>query len=217
LIFRPEQAFWECGKGTWCEDGFWESNKSPTIYRHSFNDNDIRLPWKAEDFEKIYWELVSDFTARDLTNQEDGMNAFMGIIRAFERDLHQSFFWALPQSMMESALAWPNNLERRDARHSQKLSNRNIIQSPFPSWSWVGWIGRVTHKTPNLTPISLGLALYGVGNYRFLRKISNSSSIFDLDYDMGWLPPSFASGFLNDGLKQTVELLGHRPRYFCPR
>jgi hypothetical protein len=158
LTFRPEQAFWECGKGTWCEDGFWESTKPPTIYRQSFNDSDIRLPWKAEDFERVYWELVRDFTARDLTNQEDGMNAFMGIIRAFERNLNQSFFWAIPLSLMESALAWPSNLDRRDAEHSQKSSDGSIISSPFPSWSWVGWIGRVTYKIPNLVLVSLGLA-----------------------------------------------------------
>jgi hypothetical protein len=173
---------------------------------------DIRLPWKGEHFEMIYWELVRDFTARDLTNQEDGMNAFMGIIRAFERDLNQSFFWALPQSMMESALAWPSNLDRRNAEHAQKSQNGDIIQSPFPSWSWVGWIGRVTYKTPNLIPVSLGLAFYVVDNDRLLQKISTLELIFNIEYDVGWLPPSFASSFLNGGSKNTVELLDLPPK-----
>jgi hypothetical protein len=212
LTFRPEQAFWECGKGTWCEVGVWETTKSPTIYRHSLNDSEIRLPWKAEDFERIYWELVRDFTARDLTNQEDGMNAFMGIIRAFERDSNQSFFWALPQSMMESALAWPSNLDRRDSQHSQILLDGNIITSPFPSWSWVGWIGRVTYKTPSLIPVSLGLAFYAVDNDKPPQKISISEPIFNIEYDVGWLPPSFASGFLNGGSKTTVELQDLPPK-----
>jgi hypothetical protein len=44
LIFTSEQVYWECQKATWREDGLWETTKSPTIYRWSFNEEDFRYP-----------------------------------------------------------------------------------------------------------------------------------------------------------------------------
>ncbi|KAG0603161.1 hypothetical protein M758_10G070800 [Ceratodon purpureus] len=152
FIFTKMQVYWECQTATWCEDSIWETT-NPLIYRHCFSADEFRLPWNninEGEFEGKYRKLVEEYTRRKLTHESDCLNAFTGIMNALGRgtgDPKQEFKWGLPLSFLANALKWRGNfmfwenfvLERSTKEHfiSTKLS------CPFPSWSWVGWVGKV--------------------------------------------------------------------------
>lgn len=146
LIFTPEQVYWECQKASWREDSFWEVPESPTIYLHSFSDEDFRKPWVSDldDFERIYRNLVEEFSRRQLTNESDGLDAFAGVLRALERCTLYTFRWGLPAALLGTALSWPcesSGVRRRSNPCTLRSSHGLYTLCPFPSWSWVGWVG----------------------------------------------------------------------------
>jgi hypothetical protein len=151
LIFTPEQVYWQCQDSTWCEDSFWECPDTPTIYRHSLDDEDFRQLWQpgAESFERKYRKLVGRYSERMLTYESDGLYAFTGILSVFEQAAGQSFLWGLPTLYFGVALTWPCekterlNVSRRTAMCKLRRHNGQVDLCPFPSWSWVGWVGRI--------------------------------------------------------------------------
>lgn len=163
LIFTSEQVYWECQKATWVEDGLWETTKSPSICRWSINEEELRHPWSldVECFESIYRKLVERYCERTLTSGSDGLDAFAGILNAFERQARQTFLWALPVAFLGTALLWPcepfhgtallwpdkSPAKRRPDKCILRHSDGTTTLCPFPSWSWVGWVGDVSFDT----------------------------------------------------------------------
>ncbi|KAG0624160.1 hypothetical protein M758_3G228400 [Ceratodon purpureus] len=147
LIFTKEQVYWECQKASWCEDGLWETTKSPTLYRHCLGEEDFRHPWSSDvdSFERIYRKLVEVYSVRKLTYEKDGLDAFAGILQHFEKQAGQNFLWALPASLLSTAIMWPCELSatRRLDSCTLRSEDGTVTRCPFPSWSWVGWVGEV--------------------------------------------------------------------------
>ncbi|CAI0645488.1 unnamed protein product [Colletotrichum noveboracense] len=153
LIFTPEVVFWECQSATWREDANWEildpHNRGLTLFRNSvfgFEHEGIHVP-KAdrESFNRMYQSLVSDYGRRELTYDGDGLAAIEGILASIELTSGISFTWGLPKPYLGVAVTWPtdNNtsrVRRRKATYTI-VANNNTIRVPYPSWSWVGWIG----------------------------------------------------------------------------
>lgn len=166
LIFTPEQVYWQCQKASWREDSLWEITKSPTLYRHSFSSMELRHPWASDvsSFERIYRKVVEEYSARSLTYEADRLDAFEGILQALKRQADQTFLWALPTSFLGSALTWPceSSSERRDDCHTLRASDGTSTLCPFPSWSWVGWKGKVrlVSKYSRLIWPTVGLIFY---------------------------------------------------------
>jgi len=149
LIFTAEQVYWQCNEASWCEDGFWECPNSPTMYRHCLND-EFRNIWNPnkEIAEKTYRQLVEAYSQRTLTYESDGLDAFKGILGAFERVFGLEFHWGLPTMYLGAALTWPAHDEaievrRRTALYEFMDSQGEIVECPLPSWSWVGWVGKI--------------------------------------------------------------------------
>lgn len=149
LIFTAEQVYWQCIEASWCEDGFWECPSSPTIYRHCLRD-EFRNIWSPnkEFTEQRYRQLVEEYSQRTLTFESDGLDAFKGIIGAFERVSGLQFLWGLPTMYLGAALTWPAHDEEIEVRRRTALckfqnSQGEFTECPFPSWSWVGWVGKV--------------------------------------------------------------------------
>jgi hypothetical protein len=83
---------------------------------------------------RTYARAVEAYTARQLTNPGDILNAFSGIANVI---YHGRFIEGLPVSAFDLALLWQPRvlLKRREG---------------FPSWSWAGWIGQVHLETQSL-------------------------------------------------------------------
>jgi len=149
LIVTPEQVYWQCSQSSWCEDGFWELDRSRAIYRHGLTE-DFRDVWssRSEHAEKRYRQLVEVYSQRDLTRESDVLDAFKGILGAFELHSGMEFFWALPIKYFGAALTWPAHDEKIPVRRRTGLCQFSdprgkVVECPFPSWSWVGWTGKI--------------------------------------------------------------------------
>lgn len=96
-----------------------------------------------------YHQYVEQYSQRDLTKDEDSLNAFLGIIKHFQSSNTTPIYHIMGLPLMHiswgteeliSGLAWthpqygykpiPSRLPRR--------------RSGFPSWSWVGWAAKAS-------------------------------------------------------------------------
>ncbi|KAK5087299.1 hypothetical protein LTR70_007242 [Exophiala xenobiotica] len=179
LVFTDEQVFWECEESFCCEDSFREIPHIIRNPRRTFLcGGELDLVWNTDGpvFDHYYHTLVEEYSCRAMTNERGGLNAFSGIIRAFESTRHEQFYWGLSCAYLESALAWGHPFEH-------KLNRR---QGDFPSWSWTGWIGDGSGKLNNQ---NLHMQRVGLEFYRFvgneaeperLKQSGNQDSEHDL-------------------------------------
>ncbi|KAF2648905.1 HET-domain-containing protein [Lophiostoma macrostomum CBS 122681] len=83
-----------------------------------------------------YGHLILEYNQRRLTHDSDALAAFIGVIGAFDPYFQGGFLQGLPELYFDVALLWqPLGSSRR--RVSEKSSDL------MPSWSWVGWEGRL--------------------------------------------------------------------------
>ncbi|KAJ9607889.1 hypothetical protein H2200_007968 [Cladophialophora chaetospira] len=89
------------------------------------------------DPQEIY-PILSEYASKDMTYESDGLNAIVGVLRAFSKANHSNQFHSyagLPilgppsRKAFLTALLWSPNFQKK--RRS----------GDFPSWSWIGWTG----------------------------------------------------------------------------
>jgi hypothetical protein len=85
------------------------------------------------DFKK-FDALVSVFSGRKLTQENDVLNACRGSLNKISNKTRCSFYFGLPMDDILRALLWKPH-------HDHILSTR----IDFPSWSWLGWCGRTEY------------------------------------------------------------------------
>ncbi|QIX01626.1 hypothetical protein AMS68_007143 [Peltaster fructicola] len=153
LIFAPEQVYWQCPRAAWCEDGCWEYFSGNIIYRHSHSDEFRELWSSADNVEHSYRRLVELYSQRAMSDASDGLNALSGILRALQARFGLDFIWGMPSRWLGAALTWPteydmNGVTRRSALVYPRLPGSDYedsseVRCKFPSWSWVGWEGKI--------------------------------------------------------------------------
>ena len=79
-----------------------------------------------------YVKAVEEYAHRERKIQNDVLKAFAGMTQIFSVCLKSSAIFGLPESVLDVALLW---------KPTEALERRK----DFPSWSWCGWIGRVTY------------------------------------------------------------------------
>ncbi|KAG0627294.1 hypothetical protein M758_2G189500, partial [Ceratodon purpureus] len=140
------------------------SEKYAKIYRHCFGDNDYCLPWQ-EGFERKYRKMVEEYSGRTFKFEKDRRDAFEGILQRFQYYAkgRQLFLWALPKRFLSNALTWyckeisPQRREEKCRVTSEW--GQPIKDCPFPSWSWLGWAGKVCFKD-TLDASTIDLSFY---------------------------------------------------------
>ncbi|KAE8149932.1 heterokaryon incompatibility protein-domain-containing protein [Aspergillus avenaceus] len=169
LVFTAEQVFWECEEAFWCEDSFREiPHIAPDPHRTSLCGGELNLSWNSDipTFDHFYRVLLEDYSGRSLSFDSDGLNAFLGVIGAFERSLGECFFWGMPTAYLESAIAWGHQNHQLRRRYGGQAPSDKYDKDRFPSWSWVGWTSDGQTKLANqpLTMESLGIRFYRVSH-----------------------------------------------------
>ena len=164
LIFTAEQVYWECQDAAWCEEAVWESPDHATLYRHCFSDDrtELRQPWchkpgvdkviNQASFDNIYRAVAQVYSGRKLSFASDTLNAFQGILQQLQKGFDVDLLWGLPVKYIEDALAWQAEFGMLTRNTSKQLiirANGKSSHVPFPSWSWVGWVGRASLGTDN--------------------------------------------------------------------
>ncbi|CZR69909.1 uncharacterized protein PAC_19809 [Phialocephala subalpina] len=162
LVFSDQQMFWMCRSELWYED------MSVLAIEEMDHDTRLLQPLTiSKDFKGVtlqggrieesverrrdgttnvvrsgtfaaYASAVHDFTARELTNSSDALNAFRGILKVLEPLFKSDTLYGLPESLLDVALLW-------QPRNPLKA---NPNRTEFPSWSWSGWIGPVSYEEP---------------------------------------------------------------------
>ncbi|KAL8745816.1 MAG: hypothetical protein Q9190_002096 [Brigantiaea leucoxantha] len=135
LIIGNEQIFFSCKSELWSEDTISESFDSNIVYQSIELNNYI-----AKSPFSVYESLVFDFAHRNFTHPSDVLNAFLGIENYLRPSLSSEFFWGLPVSMLDLALAWTFPYHYPGRR-----------RAGFPSWAWAGWDFSGTMASLHLT------------------------------------------------------------------
>ncbi|QDS76565.1 hypothetical protein FKW77_006876 [Venturia effusa] len=153
LIFTNNTVYWDCLSARWFENikASPDLSASHQTLRHrqhhqgeSRTENKPLLegrwpsyslkiqPWP--DLEQ-YFHLVDGFNGRNLTFETDALLAFTAIISAMSKSFPGGFHYGLPVFMFDIGLLWTSStpLKRRTG---------------FPTWSWLGWAGRISMSLP---------------------------------------------------------------------
>lgn len=148
LYFTSHQTYFHCESAQVSEDEdllpIYE-NSSKTFghlgkNRHAINDLD--LP-EVQGFNirrfLQYASLVEQYSQRQLSNPNDILNAFLGIVAVLRHNWGTTFTCGIPSSLFHDALLW---FPACDCLVRRKSGERT-----FPSWSWTGWQGGVQYIT----------------------------------------------------------------------
>ena len=115
---------------------------------------------------ELYKDILNSYTNRELTSEGDRLSAVEAILGVLRRSDEEGYFWGMPKGHMELALSWassPRNT-RRDCDAKFMGPDDQVMSSPFPSWSWVGWHGPSPMPTMNRALLGgrLGLKFYSI-------------------------------------------------------
>jgi hypothetical protein len=96
---------------------------------------------------KGLWELIVEYSNRDLTFDSDALRALAGICRVFEKGECPIYnLQGLPIVPFTEAGHVPNTMKLVSAlcwHHDAPRKARRRMQ--FPSWTWAGWTSRIEH------------------------------------------------------------------------
>ncbi|KAJ5654435.1 heterokaryon incompatibility protein-domain-containing protein [Penicillium lividum] len=82
----------------------------------------------------VFFSVLNNYTYLQMTNENDSLNAFRGLITAFRKEFFpQGFLHGLPLKSHITSLAWIHESDVVPKRRAN-----------FPTWSWTGWEGGVT-------------------------------------------------------------------------
>lgn len=144
LIFTHNTAYFDCDAVTIPEDrGFNSEDKVPyaeTIWDKSSFDNITRW-FRYKSLLETYYSIVQKYTTLKFTFEKDILYAISGVMGALGKETGTEFLQGLPETHFGTSLLWhpAEPLERR-------LALSDDIKR-FPSWSWAGWIGRISSQS----------------------------------------------------------------------
>ena len=133
---------WICQQAEWTEEEYRPSEGLEWIS----NQEHQGRPSHVREFNKFplwpdlisYSQLVTHYSSKCLTFENDILNAFSGVTTVLERSFKCHFISGLPEAFFDLALLW----QPADGIRRRKDRNGNHI---FPSWSWTGWVGRISY------------------------------------------------------------------------
>jgi hypothetical protein len=126
LIFLDEQVVWNCKCARWLEE-LDLAHPDTTFY------------WPDEHGEqkdsslsvRNYQDLVNSYITRELTIEDDIVDAFQGIMEA----IPEEFFWGIPLSDFGAYFAY---------HHGRVIPARRNCGLQIPTWAWFAWRGEIT-------------------------------------------------------------------------
>jgi hypothetical protein len=159
IIFTDEQVCWVCNGAIFCEESHLEISETRfsrfhtpawemTLQRTFRNISESQDP--RERFWAQYQDFVARFTKRNFSYDGDVHDGFSAILRALAEMSSESFIWGLPRSRLELGLSWTTftGQHRRETLSTLPMTQMNV-RVPFPSWSWMGWIGEAWVSVAN--------------------------------------------------------------------
>lgn len=161
LIFQGNQMLWHCRSFIAHEDMTaadkdseyppfpWLALQKQQLGTGSGSDGSIMVSpdqttriFRSKTFGQ-YTHLISQYTTRQLTHDDDILRALGGLLHVFHHAFTLPMRYGLPEILFDIALLWQpaEMLEVRSPGPDQE-------QSHFPSWSWAGWRGAIKYEEP---------------------------------------------------------------------
>ncbi len=153
LIFAAQQVYFSCTHGYCWEEAMHRAEDAakatpPPNTVHARVDLYGVQPQQRVNFDS-YLSAVYWYTSRKLSYDYDVLNAFSGIMAFLRPYMRSKFLYGLPETELDTALLWqPHN-----AAHRRKDSITG--ETLFPSWSWAGWIGKISHSATSFDLLSV--------------------------------------------------------------
>ncbi|KAK4449022.1 heterokaryon incompatibility protein-domain-containing protein [Podospora aff. communis PSN243] len=149
LKFHYNVAIWECKSAQWHEiHGVQPRPLSTTglarfrVAESTLNDVLENIDSPVASFLGAFFNLVNSYNHRQLTFSEDALRAFSGVSSATTKIAYPAgFLWGLPFGAFCQALLWM--AEEPLQRRKPSTPGGEVM----PSWSWVGWQGRIKEDT----------------------------------------------------------------------
>jgi Heterokaryon incompatibility protein (HET) len=137
LVFSADRVQWKCACGSFLED-LWPPPASEVVSQ-CIQSKDRVFSTSFPNFPG-YARLVCQYNDRQFTFPEDALAAFSGITSALSHSFYGGFICGLPALFLDVALVWQpaDTCERRIPSKSS-----NPTKMGLPSWSWVGWKGKI--------------------------------------------------------------------------
>lgn len=181
LFFMKDQVYYEC-EGMNQEESVklnrtkikWADKLRENIYPVNFGRNDSGFQIGGCE------ELLVQYTSRDLTFPDDAFNGIKGVWSRLETiDPRLRHVCGLPHTLNGKTDTQPRTFiyegtfsgPTTDTNFWRSLSwhhtNEAIRRSQFPSWSWLGWAGRIAFSCQDL---STSPGPYSKAKVRFQRR-----------------------------------------------
>ncbi|KAF2667721.1 HET-domain-containing protein [Microthyrium microscopicum] len=145
LFFSNDQVYFQCQSGYFTEDTHGDQTR-PGWGLGFTNPFRQRVTTKEEDHPCLafntYNNLVKAYSNRQHTYNSDSLNAFRGVLSAFNTSFGWRFISALPEDVFDLALLWrPMSVARLRPRGSSQSSCD--VACTTPTWCWTSWIGNI--------------------------------------------------------------------------
>jgi hypothetical protein len=137
IFFGEESVYFRCNRTEFSEDSGL-TNLDP---RGNASLNKIQ--GESHPVWDDYSRAVNYITARKLTQEDDILNAFIGVASLLQPAFKCDFLFGLPETELDNSLLWqPTGWTRR--------RDDSVTQTPiFPSWTWAGWTGKMRYDIPS--------------------------------------------------------------------
>ncbi|KAL9045709.1 MAG: hypothetical protein Q9214_001292 [Letrouitia sp. 1 TL-2023] len=133
LVFCETHVFFQCNRTVFKEDS---GLRDVAIIGSRAN----KIRGERQPIWNSYRRAVIEYTKRTISDESDAVNAFQGIARLLQPAFKGDFLFGLPETELDIALLWQStSLIRRRVNPETK-------KPLFPSWSWVGWAGKVIYQ-----------------------------------------------------------------------
>jgi hypothetical protein len=169
LIFTDEQVYYECHGMSCCEvlnlpykDMHKENGQSfKDEYLH-FSTREVgKFTAGVGNAPYHLYKRIEEYTNKNLSYQTDRLNAFLGILNRFEKELHSSrHLWGQPMIPDMDTAGHMANASTRSLERARRWYGLGSFvdglawavrgyatrESARPSWSWTGWANPVRYR-----------------------------------------------------------------------
>ncbi|KAK7562037.1 heterokaryon incompatibility protein-domain-containing protein, partial [Phyllosticta citricarpa] len=152
LYVTDRQMYFKCSAAHHREDeALFGSMDQDEKHLNSFPAGYSSLTNSGHDFE-MYTVLLSEYSRRQLTREQDVLRALRGITSVLEQQWYRCEFWyGIPTKYLINALHWILN-DRMQYRFKDRYQSSEGSPEPLPpTWSWAAWKGRISHLPHDFT------------------------------------------------------------------
>jgi len=137
LYFINDTVYFRCQESTFSEHIIDPWSNLSTIYENNAQMSRLSQSLRLQELPWDWDVLLSHYTRRNHTNEQDALSATAGIGRRVSMRMNCTFFQGIPGSMVDLFVTFFGSgpiLRRR---------------KKFPSYSWAGWKGQIQQNMPN--------------------------------------------------------------------